>query len=283
MKIVYLDTISINKLYEELYKKLSSSDLKRYIFALSSCQVDELCSIRSAELRSQLIQFLFNISDKKKLKDHIEIMASETLAHLGIEKEITYFDPKFQEYNQLLKLHIKKRVPDLFQANYYKGIEYAKKLFRFEENQLRLTFKPFFDLCSDIGLKKEFKVIYQEMEKEGLVNNFLFESLNFEKEQLCFDFKKIKEDILKMDLSKLNCTFVGLQFKIAYTYLSCFEKGKISQLKDSDQIDVRHIFYLNYANIFVTDDTKIEEAAKNMVVGIKSEVITTDEFINNYF
>jgi hypothetical protein len=100
-------------------------------------------------------------------------------------------------------------------------------------------------LCSDIRLKKEFKVIYQEMENEGLINKFLFERLNFEKDYLGFDFNDIKEKILQINLSKLNCTYVGLQSKIAYSYLSCFEKGKLSQLKDSDQVDIRHLFYLN--------------------------------------
>lgn len=283
MKIVYLDTISINKLYEELYKRVKSSSLKKYIFAISSCQIDELCCIKSAELRSQLVEFLFNISDKTKLKDHIEIMNNETLNHLGIEEGLDYYDPKYKQYNQLLKLHIKKRIPEIFQDNFYNEMEYAKKLNKFEENKLRTAFKPYFDVFSGLGFKKEFKVIYQEMENEGLINKFLFETLDFEKDYLRFEFNNIKEKILQINLSELNCTYVGLQAKIAYSYLSCFERGKLSQLKDSDQVDIRHLFYLNYADIFVTDDTKMLEITKNMIVGIKSVVADTEEFINNYF
>lgn len=283
MKIVYLDTISINKIFETLYKRVSSSDLKKYIFAISSCQIDELCCIKSTELRSQLVEFLFNISDKTKLKDHIEIMASEALYHLGIEKELDYFDPKHKEYNQLLKLQIKKRIPDIFQENFYKGMEYTKKLNRFDENQMRTTFKPYFDVFSDLGLKKDFKIINQEMKNEGLINKFLFETLDFEKDYLGYEFNKIKEKILQINLSKLNCTYVGLQAKIAYSYLSCFERGKLSQLKESDQVDIRHLFYLNYADIFVTDDSKMHEITKKNIVGIKSVVVDTEGFINSYF
>jgi len=77
--IIYLDTICINKLFEELDKRIGLKSLKKFEYALSSCQIDELCSIKSVELKSQIVDFLYKISNKKKLKDNIEIMASETL------------------------------------------------------------------------------------------------------------------------------------------------------------------------------------------------------------
>jgi len=283
MNIVYLDTVSINRIYELLNKKISLRKLKKYTYAISSCQIDELCLIESSGLRSQLVDFLFNISDKKKLKDHIELMASETLYLLGVNKDLDYFDPKFREYNDLLKLIIKQRVPDIVYQNFHNQMKHAKGIYKFEEKQTRTIFKPFFDLCSSIETKKEFRVLYREMENEGLVSKFLFETLNFEKDYLRFNFNNVKERILQLDLTKLNCTYVGLQAKIAYSYLSCFERGKLSQLKDSDQVDVRHLFYLNYADIFVTDDEKMHKVTENMIVGIKVNVESTESFINNYF
>ena len=97
-----------------------------------------------------------------------------------------------------------------------------------------------------------------------------------------FEFNDIKEKILQIDITNLSCTYVGLQSKIAYSYLSCFEKSKLGRLRDSDQVDIRHLFYLNYTDIFVTDDAKMHELSKNMLVGIKSIVENTEGFINKY-
>ena len=95
-------------------------------------------------------------------------MATETLCYLGIRKDLDYYDPKYKEYNQRIKLQIKQRIPDSFQENFYEAMEFAKKLNRFEENQIRTIFKPYFDKSYDLGLKKDFKLIFQEM-----INSYL--------------------------------------------------------------------------------------------------------------
>jgi len=281
--LVYLDTSSINRISEELNKRVSLKSLKNHTYALSSCQIDEIGLNRSAEFKSQLADLVFNISDKKKLKDHIEIMASEALFILGKIKNLSYIDPRFEFYNQIIKQIIKKRITDEMQ----KYLEYqmisAKKLYREEENLMRQIFKPFFGLAAFLGYKKDFKVIFSEMVKEGYVNDFLYKTLEFEKDNLGYDFSIIKDEIYNLDLKKLNCSYTGIQGKIAYSYLSCFEQGKISKLKDSDQIDVRHLFYLNYAEIFVTDDEKMLEVSNNMIGGITSKVVTTENFLKCYF
>lgn len=281
--LVYLDTSSINRIFEELNKRISLKSLKNHTYALSSCQIDEIGLNRSAEFKSQLADLIFNISDKKKLKDHIEIMALEVLFILGKIKNLSYIDPRFEFYNQVIKQIIKKRITDEMQ----KYLEYqmisAKKLYREEENLMRQIFKPFFGLAASLGYKKSFKIIFNEMLEEGLINDFLYKTLELEKDNLNYDFNNIKNEIYKLDLKKLKCTYVGIQSKIAYSYLSCFEKGKISKLKDSDQIDVRHLFYLNYAEVFVTGDEKMLEVSKNMVEGINAQVVTTENFFKDYF
>lgn len=57
MKTIYLDTVSINKLYGQLNRKIKLSSLQKYNFAISSCQTDELGCIESPMLRSQLVEF----------------------------------------------------------------------------------------------------------------------------------------------------------------------------------------------------------------------------------
>lgn len=281
--IVYLDTISINRLFEELNKKIGLKSLKKYNYALSSCQIDELCGIKSVERRSQIVEFLYKISDKKKLKDNIEIMASETLHELGKERYLSYIDPLYGSYNDMIKEVIKKRFPSSLQNLIDYQIKLAKRMYREEENIIRQTFKSFFSFAEKLGYKKRFEKIFCEMLKDGQINDFLYKNLVFEEEFLGYSFSSIKEDIYNLDVQKLKCTFVGIQAKVAYSYLASFEKGKISKLKDSDQSDVRHLFYLNYADIFVTDDEKMQKITKDIMQGITSKVENTDSFIENYF
>lgn len=281
--IIYLDTISINKLFEELDRKVGLKSLKKYEYALSSCQIDELCGINSVELKSQIVDFLYKISNKKKLKDHIEIMASETLYELGEEKRLSYIDPAYIPYNNMIKEVIKKRIPTALQEQIDEHIRFAKRLYREEENIIRRNFKPFFSLAEGLGLKKGFGKIFSEMLKDGQINDFLFNNLVFEEDSLGYNFSSMKEAIYSIDVHKLKCTLVGIQAKVAYSYLASFEKGKISKLKDSDQVDVRHLFYLNYADIFITDDEKMLKITNGMMNGITSRIETTDSFLRNYF
>jgi len=280
MKTVYLDTISINKLYDQLNRKFKYSRLQKYNFAISSCQTDELGCIESPMRRSQLTEFIFKISDKRELKDHIEIMSSETLFEIGARDTIEYIDPDYLNYDGMVKGIIKNRLPDDFYKDAINSMGNAKKTYKDGRKEMR-SLQPIFNSLEEIGLKKSFEEIFIEMIEEGLINNFLFETLQYESEYLGFNFDNYKEDILNMDLSKLKCSYVGLQGKFAYDYLSSFEKGKISKLKASDQVDVRHLYYLNYADVFVTDDEKIQ-TIYNMIFGITSKIESTDSFINNY-
>lgn len=281
--IVYLDTISINKLFEELDRRIGLKSLKKYEYALSSCQIDELCSITSVELKSQIVDLLYRISNKKKLKDHIEIMASETLYELGIKKEISYIDPTYTQYNGMIREIIKKRIPTALQEQIDEFTRFAKKLYREEENIIRMNFKPFLSLAKKLGLEKSFKKIFSEMMEDGQVNDFLYNHLVFEEDYLGYSFSSIKQEIGNIDISRLNCTYIGIQARVAYSYLSSFEEGKISKLRDSDQVDVRHLFYLNYADVFVTDDEKMLKITDNMIDGITSKVETTEDFLRKYF
>jgi len=156
--VVYLDTSSINRISEELNKRIGLKSLKNHTYALSSCQIDEIGLNRSAEFKSQLADLVFNISDKKKLKDHIEIMASEVLFMLGKIKNLSYIDPRFEFYNQIIKQIIKKRITDEMQKYLEDQMISAKKLYREEENLMRQTFNPFFGLAASLGYKKDLKL-----------------------------------------------------------------------------------------------------------------------------
>ena len=284
IKSVYLDTISINNIFDLVPQKIGLKRLKSYNYVLSSCQIDELSLIESTEARSQKIKLLFDLSDKMKLKDHIEIMASETLYALGITKLIDYIDPRFEEYNHIIKQIIKKRISQDYQDQFVGWMNYAKKLYKSEETMIRKTFKPFFDLAQSYGFKKDFRTVFGEMLKDGQISEFLFNHLEYEKEILGYDFSTIKNEIYSMDVTKLRCTYVGIQAKLAFSYLASFKRGKIGKVKPSDQIDVRHLYYLNYTDLFVTDDEKMKKIRDdNMLDGLITDIIDTVEFISNYF
>jgi len=284
IKNVYLDTISINKIFDLVPQKIGLKRLKNYNYVISSCQIDELSMIESNEARSQKIKLLFDLSDKMKLKDHIEIMASETLYELGVINSIDYIDPKFKEYNFIIKQIIKKRISNEYQKRFTEWMNFAKNLYKSEENMIRKIFKPFFDLAQSYGFKKDFRTLFGEMLRDGQVNEFVYNHLEYEKEFLGFDFSKIKEEIYSIDISKLKCTYVGIQAKLAFSYLASFDKGKLSKVKPSDQIDVRHLFYLNYVDLFVTDDKKMKRIRDdNMLDGLISDIVDTEEFINYHF
>lgn len=281
---VYLDTISINKIFDLIPQKIGLKRLKNYNYAISSCQIDELSLIESTEARSQKIKFIFDLSDKMKLKDHIEIMASETLYKLGIIESIDYIDQKYKEYNYIIKQIIKKRISYEYQKQFTNWVNFAKNLYKSEENIIRQTFKPFFDIAQSYGFKKDFKILFSEMLKDGQVNEFLYKNLEYEKEFLGFDFNEIKKEIYSMDITKLKCSYIGIQAKLAFSYLASFEKGKVSKIKPSDQIDVRHLFYLNYVDVFVTDDEKMKKIRDdNMIDGLTSDIVDTEKFIKCYF
>jgi len=202
---------------------------------------------------------------------------------LGIESELSYIDPTYIQYNDMIKEVIKKRIPTALQDQIDEHMRLAKKLYREEESIIRRNFKFFFSLTEKFGLKKSFEKIFSEMMKDGQINEFLFNHLVFEEDYLGFSFSSVKEEISNIDINKLNCTYVGIQGKIAYSYLASFEKGKLSKLRISDQVDVRHLFYLNYADVFVTDDEKILKITNNMIDGITSKVETTESFLKKYF
>ena len=176
MKTIYLDTISINKLYDQLNRNIKLSSLQKYDYVISSCQTDELGCIQSPLLRSQIVEFLFEISNKEKLKDHIEIMSTETLFEIGAIKNIDYIDPNYLSYNKMIKEIIKNRLPDVFYESTINYMKYAKKLYKNGRKEMR-SLQPILSLMEDSGLKKSFKDLFLEMVEEGLINNFLFETL----------------------------------------------------------------------------------------------------------
>jgi len=281
---VYLDTSSINKIFDLVPQKIGLRNLKKYNYAISSCQIDELSLIESTEARSQKIKLLFDLSDKMKLKDHIEIMTAETLYAIGITESVDYIDPEYERYNFIIKQIIEKRISDDYQKQFTERMNFAKNIYKSEEEEIRKTFKPLFDFAQNFGYKKDFRTIFSEMLRDGQINDFIYNHLEFEKEFLGFDFSSIKKEIYSLDVAKLKCSYVGIQAKVAFSYLASFNKGKFSEVKPSDQIDVRHLFYLNHVDLFVTDDKKMKKIRDDkMLDGLISTIVDTKEFINFYF
>lgn len=272
---VYLDTSAYNRLWDMLATRAAvRKSLRRHDIWFSSCNLDEF-ALAERSRGQQLAQFAWEISNRRKLMDHIELMMAEVLEHLGKGPTVVPFDNSpgfFLAWDALRKGTFPVNLlPPLQQR-----IESAKRWFQQNAKDLRQAFHPIAQEAKKCGLHLMWHQTLQEMEQENRPAEFLINHLLIYES---FARKITEEELKEVDYRKLRATSLGIQYYFALHYRHAYTEGPSSRPDRGDQVDVRHVFYAALVDYYVTADDGMADTLTNMVTADHGKVISPEEFL----
>lgn len=286
---VYIDTSAYNYIISTYsIEKITPLFKDNFEVYFSSCNLDEfgLCDSSTA---SKLAAFSWEISNKKKLLDHCELIIMEILYKLRKISELEYFDFSDSTFFEMWHCMINDTFPNGY-TDYVKSFaQYIKEGFREDSRKLRKFFKALMeeegvninqiDGLSDT-IKKYWHIMLAGMESEGWIHEFLKNNLYM----LYPDLNKAidLEELYTIDYRKLKGTAPGIQYYFALYYVQCFQSGELSRPSRGDQADVRHAFYTGIVDYYLTNDERMIEIFNDYILSDHGEIIKADNFINTF-
>ncbi len=268
---VYMDTIAWNAVHDRV--QTGSIEFYRgpeYLF--SSCDLDEFCLSESPRAR-ELANFAWELSNRKKLLDHVELTAAEIASY----QQGTALQEPYDEDPRLIDAWAYVRrdgVPPEMHAALKADMEQTKRNYRSGMRLTRDIFRPVFDKFAAIGIEQNWRQILGEMNDEDLISTFLTNLLEHEG---LLDRVPDPQRISDIDYVNLPATACWLEYYIAVSFLAAFESGKHARPDLGEQVDYRHACYAGIADTFVTADDRMMHILQNMVLHRRAEVVTPDE------
>lgn len=270
---VYFDTSAWNFFYDWLSRKS-----KKYIrgpeYLFSSCNLDEFAMSGQNRAR-ELASFAWNLSNRKKLLDHVEFTFNEIVNYqLGNQISGIYDeDPPFHESWRIMR---KGSISSELKRNLKELSRFSKGVYRDQLRSDRDIFKPIFESAKSLGFQKTWPELLREMEHEGYIGALIINLL--EQEGYISQIPE-PNSIGKIPYRELPCTAAWIQYYLSLFHLASFEKGKLSKPDLGDQVDFRHACYAGLADIFVTDDQRMFTVLTDMVETKRAGIIKPEEYI----
>ncbi len=223
----------------------------------------------------ELASFAWNLSNKKKLLDHVEFTFNEIVSYQrdNLIFDIYDEDPPFHESWRIMR---KGGISSELKRNLKKLTHFSKDEYRDQLRSDRDIFKPIFESAKSFGFEKTWPELLREMEHEGYIGALIKNLL----EQEGY-ISKIPEpnSIGKIPYRELPCTAAWIQYYLSLFYLASFEKGNLSKPDLGDQVDFRHACYAGLADIFVTGDQRMFKVLTDMVETKRTSLFKPKEYI----
>lgn len=280
---VYLDTSAYNFiLLNYSIDELSHIICDKYEVCFSSCNLDEF-GLCEPDISSRLATFAWQVSNKKKLLDHIDLIIHEMLFYLGKVKHLDYFDENDAGFFMAWEAMRDKTVPADFIEFTKEMAKEIKQGFKERARDMRKFFNPYLqdiDFDRTELVKLYWSKILSDMEKEGWIQNFFINNLY----EYIPEFSEVisLDELLTIDYRKLTGTAPGIQYYFALQYVQCFQSGLLSKPDMGDQADVRHTFYAGIMDYFVSNDKRMIEIFNDYIFAECAIVIDPNDFINDY-
>lgn len=276
---IYLDTSAYNFLLKSYpTRKISRLIRKKCEVLFSSCNLDEF-GLAESPYSSILATFAWEITNQRKLLDHIELMFREILLELKKIKYHSYYDEADIGFIPTWISMKDKLLPEIINESASNDMYFAKTIFKDFEMNIRKSFHSFNTVEKQDSLKR-WQHDLKEIERQRGFNQFLITNLyNYSAEVR--DVVTI-EELLRIDYKKLKATAVGLQYYFALVFIHTHLPGKHSKPNFGDQIDFRHAFYAGIVDYFVTSDRQMLDILNNYVLAEHCQVLDTETFAENF-
>jgi len=276
---IYLDTSAYNFLLKSYpTRKISRLIRNKFEVLFSSCNLDEF-GIAGTPYSSILATFAWEITNQKKLLDHIELMVGEILLELKKIECLSYYDETDIGFIPAWISMKDKLLPEIINQSTSNDMYYAKTIFKDFEMNMRKTFHTFNIIEKKDSLRR-WQLDLKEIERQKGFNNFLVTHLYNYYEDIR-DLVTI-EELLRINYKKLKATAVGLQYYFALGFIHTHLTGKHSKPDFGDQIDFRHAYYAGIVDYFVTSDRQMLDILNNYVLAEHCQVFDTEAFAENF-
>lgn len=278
---VYLETSAFNSVFDAMRNRSRATKAlaTEYEILFSSCNLDEFGGAkryRAVELAS----FAWKATNRQKLLDHIEIMATEIDRHLASGAPpadyVDRSDPGFPTAWQMMR---ENTTPELAEKAVQAYMRTAKEAFRDHGAVARRVFSSARKNHGDLGhLTPDWPVFLKELEEDAFPQQVMVQQLI----EVCPEvrLKASADEIMNVDYRLLPSTAVGLQYFFALEYRASFESGRQNSPDLGDQVDVRHAYYAGIADYFVSDDRNCRRILSEDVEVRTSEVLSATEFLD---
>lgn len=274
MTTIYFDTSGWNALLDwHLPKRRSLKPFDGHDILFSSYDLDEFAIAKPPRDR-QLAQLAWRIRNRKKLKDHVEIMIDEIVGLLA-NQSADYFDDDagfMLCWNAMRKGEVPSERRGLMGA----GMEARKRSFREQMLMLRQILKSGFEALKDSGFENSWAQTLKRMELEKWFQEFLWNNLSMYAE---FTKKVSRELLFSLDYRELRCTTVGLQYLFALHYTQTHHAGKFWKPDYGDQVDAGHVFYAGLSDYYVTADDRMYELLTKFLTASTGQIVNLQDLL----
>jgi hypothetical protein len=269
----YLDTNAWNRLLDWSARR-SRSHLRGRTILFSSCNLDEIAGAGHYRAKD-LASLAWDVSNKRKLFDHLELTVAEIRAHLRAAPDASPFDddPRFvYSWKQVRTGSTSKEVADALKET----MSEAKKSFQEHLRRQRELLRSTFRLFESLGVRKEWRDMLDELEGEGYIREHIAQNLEFAGASDLAREIRARDPRMYRSLPGTSC---WVQYYMGLSFIACYEDGEQSKPDFGDQVDFRHAAYAGIADQFVTSDQRMRRILMEMVPSRHSSVLTFEEFI----
>lgn len=270
---VYLDTSGWNALCDWGQRR-SRKWTQGVEYLFSSCNLEEFANASPGRGR-QLADYAWQVSNRTKLLDHLELTVEEVSAY-QLQRETDWYDRTdagFQPAWRALRTQgLNTVIRGAVQADTRRSKDAYREWFR----EGRRTFQPLFVAAEKVGLKRSWPEMQQELlegpeMRQGLRTSLLDAGL--------LAALPNSAELEKVPWSSTPCTTCWYEYHIALYHLVSHDSKRLGKPDLGDQVDFRHAAYAGLADEFVTGDMRMHAILSTMLSGCRSRVTTPTEHI----
>lgn len=272
--LAYFDTSAWNRLLDSAGYFSEEKLLSHEVF-FCSCNLDEFALAPAARAR-ELADYAWKHSNRKKLRDHVELIHAEILGRLQQAQVPCIFDDADASFFQAWEALRTGRCPQFLIAEMRREYTDAKRAFREYLRRMRKLFNPIFKTYAALGLTPEWSHFLTELYDEGYVSLMLWNNLTVPGElHLPVDLATFES----LDFRGLPGCAACAEYLLALSFLAAYGCGKAGKPDLGDQGDFRHACYVGFVDMYVTDDERMLNILNHMVETKRAKVLSADELL----
>ena len=278
--LVYLDTSAINSLHAALSRGIvPPSAVDRHQFVVSSCQLDEI-ALSEPEKAADLASVLWSHSNRRKLRDHVELTELEVRAALRGRGPAfhEYYDDGDTGFKRAWRAMRERRASPEQRTALRAQVEQAKSAFKVAGKLERELFKSLRESVQGYDFKSGWKAMLRDLRRDGRIGELVWSTLSRDPfSNVAADFRE--SEVIAVDYLRLPTTAVGLEYYLARRYVADFGSGEIARPSRGDQVDFRHSYYAGLVDIFVSGDDIMLTLLREFVKADTAEILSAQDFI----
>lgn len=270
---VYFDTSAWNAVCDSIVGSANRLHGPTYLF--SSCNLDEFAPCEPHRSK-RLASFAWRLSNRHKLKDHLELSAEEVAAFRNV-RDAELFDTDHGFHMAWSAMRSDGARGMRFELDQY--LRPMKNEYRSHLKLQRELFGPVFQAADELGLAYSWSHILGELETGPEIKGLLRDALSTPGLPAR---RSNTAAIDGIDYRLLPATACWIQYYIALGYLAAHKTGRYSKPDLGDQVDFRHACYAGISDVFVTNDKRMRMILTSMVPSCRAEVVSVDSFLASF-